>query len=105
MQLSDYDKLSSSLLVMFFAINAPLDLLRHMIQTEVDRTGAVFILSSPHIEESKNTLFRGNTLTTKILAQFATEIGKEYLRKAMQQPLKDFLASGASLEVFQIDLP
>ena len=52
-----------------------------------------------HFVEHQSTLFRGNSLTTKVLSMYSLQVAREYLRGVLLSPLNFVLSDPHGYEV------
>lgn len=86
-QATEADLVASILVRIFETHGKTLDLIRTAIQSEVRKT------------EKQNTLFRLNSIATKLLTQYCKLIGLEYLRTVLGPEVKHLITGQVSMEV------
>lgn len=89
----DIEKLTSSIVALFVANDAAVPLIKKMISREVSCTGT-FISDAPLFKliilctVDPTTLFRSNSIPTKMLAAMTKLIGNDYIKDAVQKPIQ-----------------
>lgn len=86
-QTADADKLAAALVRVFYYNDDALTLLRLAIKSEVDKTAVL------------STLFRQNSMASKMLTTFSRLVSKEYLIKILSPCIQQVVEAGDSLEV------
>ena len=85
--ITEADKVASLLVSIFEANDKAIDLLKASILTEVNKT------------ESANTLFRLNSMATKLLSAYCKLIGKDYLQISVGNQIKNQIQNPKSCEL------
>jgi hypothetical protein len=94
-QITEADKVAQLLVRIFEANDKTMDLLKASIVAEVSKT------------ETANTLFRRNSVATKLLAAFCKLSGAEYLREALSPQVRALMTQAGSVgyELDETKLP
>jgi len=94
-QITEADKVAQLLVRIFEANDKTMDLLKASISAEVAKT------------ETANTLFRRNSVATKLLAAYCKLCGAEYLREALAPQIRLLITQGTSVgyELDETKLP
>ena len=85
--ITEADKVAQLLIRIFEANDKSLDLLRQSIRSEVDKT------------EKENTLFRLNSMATKLLSAYCKVIGKDYLHVSVGPQIKKLIQNPKPMEL------
>ena len=100
---SDMDDLAQLLLILFESRNQTNKLLKCLIAREVRRSGRLsaltFVPSYPPKKESPGTLFRRNSIATKLLTAYAKLHGTQYLRATLEPILRKMMVAQSQFEV------
>ena len=92
-QITEADTIAALLVRVFEAQDKTMDLMKTAIEAEISRT------------EQSNTLFRRNSMATKLLAAFCKLLGRDYLKLALGPQLRGLLAKKQDLELDPTKLP
>eukprot|EP00011_Vannellida_sp_DIVA3-517-6-12_P006707 CAMPEP_0114622840 /NCGR_PEP_ID=MMETSP0168-20121206/9942_1 /TAXON_ID=95228 ORGANISM="Vannella sp., Strain DIVA3 517/6/12" /NCGR_SAMPLE_ID=MMETSP0168 /ASSEMBLY_ACC=CAM_ASM_000044 /LENGTH=1801 /DNA_ID=CAMNT_0001834063 /DNA_START=22 /DNA_END=5428 /DNA_ORIENTATION=+ len=92
-QITEADAVAANLVRIFEANERVLDLIKAAIAAEVRKT------------EQANTLFRLNSMATKLMVQYCKLIGVDYLRASVGPEIKNLIASPVQAECDPAKLP
>eukprot|EP01116_Phalansterium_solitarium_P015173 TRINITY_DN3337_c0_g1_i1.p1 TRINITY_DN3337_c0_g1~~TRINITY_DN3337_c0_g1_i1.p1 ORF type:complete len:517 (-),score=136.78 TRINITY_DN3337_c0_g1_i1:11-1561(-) len=83
----EFDKTSSAALTVFDSIGAVFELLQSVVNAEVQAT------------TEPNTLFRASTAGCKLVSDYSSLVGWEFLKKTLAKPLEKIRGSKSTFEV------
>ncbi|KAJ6239433.1 ras gtpase-activating protein [Anaeramoeba flamelloides] len=89
---SDYDLIANSLNYIYENQKHNLSLLTLLIENEVSQT------------KTEATLFRGNSLVSKILSNYCKMIGKDFMKKSLQAVIVEIINCNESFEIIEARL-
>lgn len=92
-QVTEADDVAHLLVKIFEANDKTMDLLKVSISQEVQKT------------DTANTLFRRNSMATKLLAAYCKFMGREYLRTSLGPQLNAIMTQNIALELDETKLP
>eukprot|EP01088_Endostelium_zonatum_P001228 TRINITY_DN1152_c0_g1_i1.p1 TRINITY_DN1152_c0_g1~~TRINITY_DN1152_c0_g1_i1.p1 ORF type:complete len:2790 (-),score=689.70 TRINITY_DN1152_c0_g1_i1:4-8373(-) len=92
-QITEADELASILVRLFESNDKTLHLLRKVIEQEVGST------------ETPNTLFRRNSMATKLLAAYTKILGKKYLKDTLGPIIQGMIADPPAMELDPAKIP
>lgn len=92
-QMTEMDELSTVIIRLFDASDKSLQLLQVMLGIEIQRT------------VSSNTLFRRNSMATKLLSAYSKIAGQKYLKDTLSPVIHDLIAKQYNYEIDPVRVP